>query len=26
MKGKANLIYTPSGAPKKEKEIMVIVE
>jgi hypothetical protein len=26
MKGKANLIYTPSGAPKKEKENMVIVE
>jgi hypothetical protein len=26
MKGTANLIYTPSGAPKKEKEIMVIVD
>jgi hypothetical protein len=26
MKGKANLIYTPSGAAKKEKQVMVIVE
>jgi hypothetical protein len=26
IKGKANLIYTPSGATKKEREVMIIVE
>ena len=26
IKGKANLIYTPSGAPKKQREVTIIVE